>query len=127
MAKMLLPFKLGLGGRIGSGEQYMSWIALDDAVSAILHVLQAASLAGPVNGVAPEPVTNRQYTRALGAVLHRPTFFPMPSFAARLAFGQMADELLIASARVEPQKLVASGFRFAYPHLEDALKHLLAK
>jgi uncharacterized protein (TIGR01777 family) len=127
LARMLLPFKLGAGGVIGSGEQYMSWITLDDAIAAVLHALQDASLEGPVNCVAPSPVTNREFTKTLGRVLKRPTIAPMPAFAAKLAFGEMADALLLASQKVEPTKLQASGFVFGQPHLEGALRHVLGK
>jgi uncharacterized protein len=125
LAKMLTPFKWGAGGVIGSGGQYMSWIALDDVVSAIQAALTHDSLRGPVNGVAPNAVTNRDFTRTLGRVLSRPTLFPMPAFAARLALGEMADALLLASARVVPVRLLESGFVFRYPDLEGALRHLL--
>jgi hypothetical protein len=125
--RMLTPFRLGVGGRLGSGKQFMPWIALDDAVGAILHALATETLRGPVNAVAPQAVTNREFTKTLGRVLGRPTLFPMPGFAARLAFGQMADELLLASLRVEPEKLLASGYRFRFPDLEGALRHLLGK
>jgi uncharacterized protein (TIGR01777 family) len=125
LAQMLTPFKLGVGGVIGSGRQYLSWIALDDAVKAIEFVLQAAALCGPVNTVAPEPVTNRQFTEALGRVLGRPTVFAMPAFAARVAFGEMADEMLLSGARVLPHALANAGFGFQFPHLEPALRHLL--
>ena len=127
LKQMLLPFKLGLGGVIGSGRQYMSWIALDDLIGIFQHALANDSLRGPANAVVPNPVTNREFTQTLGKVLSRPTIFPMPAFAARLAFGEMADELLLSSARVEPAKLSASGYRFAYPQLEAALRHLLGK
>jgi uncharacterized protein (TIGR01777 family) len=127
LAKMLLPFKLGAGGRVGSGEQYMSWIAIDDVVGAIVHALNTASLAGPVNVVAPSPVTNREFTKTLGRVLSRPTIFPLPAFAARLAFGEMGEELLLGSQRVEPAALQAAGYTFKFPELETALRHVLAK
>lgn len=127
LRKMLLPFKLGLGGRIGDGKQYMSWIALDDTAAAIRHCLGEDALTGPINIVGPNPVTNEDFTKTLGHVLRRPTALPMPAFAARLAFGEMADELLLGSTRVQPARLLASGFPFAYPHLEDALRHLLDK
>jgi len=127
LGRMLLPFRLGLGGRIGSGKQYMSWIALDDLVAAILHALTCDKLRGPVNVVAPHPVTNLEFTQTLGRVLHRPTVFPVPAWAARLALGEMADELLLASARVTPARLAASGYVFQYPELEGALRHLLGK
>jgi uncharacterized protein (TIGR01777 family) len=127
LAKMLPPFKAGLGGVVGSGKQYFSWIALDDVVAAIEFSLKSEQVAGPVNAVAPGAVTNYEFTKTLGQVLGRPTIFPMPAFAARLAFGEMADEMLLGGVRVEPRALVAAGFKFAYPQLEPALRHLLAK
>jgi len=127
LKQMLLPFKLGLGGVIGSGRQYMSWIALDDLIGIFQHALANDSLRGPANAVAPNPATNREFTKSLGQVLSRPTIFPMPAFAARLAFGEMADELLLASTRVEPARLAASGYSFAYPQLEATLRHLLGR
>lgn len=127
LAKMLPPFKMGLGGVIGSGGQYMSWISLDDIVGVINHALTNTSIAGAVNTVSPNPVTNRDFTNTLGKVLSRPTVFPMPAFAARLAFGEMANELLLASARVEPARLVASGYAFRHPLLEGALRYLLGR
>ena len=123
--KMLLPFKLCAGGVIGSGRQYMSWIAIDDVIGAIHHALTCESLSGPVNAVAPEPATNRSFIKTLGGVLHRPTFFPMPAFAAKLAFGEMGDELLLASTRVVPQRLQESGYQFRCPTLDGALRHVL--
>jgi uncharacterized protein (TIGR01777 family) len=127
LAKILPPFRLGLGGMLGSGRQYMSWIALDDAVGVIQHAIVTDSLQGPTNAVAPHAVTNREFTKTLGNVLGRPTVIPLPAFAARLMFGEMADELLLASARVQPAKLLASGYRFRFPELEGALRHLLAR
>ena len=127
LAKMLTPFKLGLGGRIGSGRQYMSWIALDDVVEAIHHVLLNDELSGPVNTTSPNPITNAEFTQTLGRVLGRPTLFPVPAFAARLAFGEMADALLLSSERVVPAKLTQSGFAFRYPELILALRHILGK
>jgi hypothetical protein len=126
MGKMLLPFKLGVGGKIGSGRQYWSWISLDDLCGAIVHSLQA-NLHGPVNAVSPTPVTNLEFTKALGRAISRPTIFPMPAFAARIALGEMADELLLASARVEPTKLMASRFGFRHRELEATLRYLLAR
>lgn len=126
LAKMLLPFRLGLGGRIGTGDQFVSWIAIDDVLGAIGHAIADERLSGPVNATAPEAVTNSELTRALGKVLHRPTVFPMPAFAARLAFGEMANELLLASVRVIPLRLVEHGFVFEFPNLEDALRHVLS-
>lgn len=126
LSKMLTPFKLGLGGQIGPGDQYMSWIALDDIASVCEYALTHDDLVGPVNAVAPNPVTNLQFTKTLGKVLGRPTVFPVPDFGARLAFGEMADALLLSSQRVEPAKLVASGYSFQYRDLEPALRHVLA-
>lgn len=127
LGKMLLPFKMGAGGRVGSGRQYMSWIAIDDALGAIHHALVSAELRGPVNAVAPEPVTNEEFTKTLGRVLRRPTIAAMPAFAARLAFGEMADALLLASTRVSSERLIASGYAFRYPRLESALRHVLRR
>jgi len=127
LPRLLTPFRLGVGGRLGSGSQYMSWIAIDDVIAAILHVLTTEALRGPVNAVAPQSVTNREFTKTIGRVLGRPTVFPLPAFAARLAFGQMADELLLCSQRVEPAKLLASGYQFRFPELEAALRHILGK
>jgi uncharacterized protein len=126
LAKMLPPFRLGLGGVLGSGRQYMSWISIDDAVGAILHALATEPLRGPVNAVAPQAVTNLVFTKTLGRVLSRPTIVPMPAFAARAAFGEMADALLLSSARVEPARLKATAYRFRHPDLEGALRHLLS-
>lgn len=127
LAQMLLPFRLGLGGPIGSGQQYWSWIALDDVVRAIHHALLSETLRGPVNVVSPDPVRNREFARTLGRVLGRPAFLPMPEMAVRLLFGQMGEELLLSSQRVEPLRLLASGFVFQYPDVEGALRHLLRK
>jgi uncharacterized protein (TIGR01777 family) len=123
--QMLPPFRMGLGGRIGSGRQWMSWIDLQDEIGAIRHVLVNESLSGPVNSVSPKPVTNAEFTKTLASVLSRPSIFPMPAFAARLAFGQMGDELLLGSQRVEPAKLTASGFVFQQPDLRGALQDIL--
>lgn len=127
LQKMLPPFRLGLGGVIGNGRQYMSWLALDDAVGIVHHALIDGSLSGAVNAVAPHPLTNRDFTKILGRVLSRPTLFPVPAFAARLTFGEMADELLLASTRVVPRKLEESNYRFRFAELEPALRHLLGK
>jgi uncharacterized protein (TIGR01777 family) len=127
LKRMLPPFLLGLGGKIGSGNQYLSWIALDEVVGAIHHAITTDSLRGPVNAVAPEAVTNRDFTSTLGRVLSRPTLFPIPAFVARLALGEMADSLLLASARVEPIKLVESGYEFRFPELDVALRNLLSR
>ena len=125
--KMLPAFKLGLAGPMGPGSQFWPWVARDDAVGAIVHALLCPDLRGPVNVVAPQHVTNRQFTRTLGAVLHRPTVVPMPAAAARLAFGAMADELFLASERVEPRQLQHTGYAFRYPRLDDALSWMLGK
>jgi uncharacterized protein (TIGR01777 family) len=125
LARMLLPFKLGVGGKIGPGNQYMSWIALDDLVGSIRHMIQDQDLSGPVNAVSPQPVTNLEFTRVLGRTLSRPTLFPLPAFAARIVLGEMADELLLASARVEPARLLAAGCQFRFPELQGALRHVL--
>jgi len=125
LQKMLLPFRMGLGGRIGDGRQWWSWITIDDLVGAVHHAMKTDLLQGPVNAVAPKPVRNAEFTNVLAEVLHRPAIFPMPAFAARLAFGQMADELLLASQRVEPSKLVASGYPFQHFELKPALERLL--
>jgi len=127
LPRLLTPFKLGVGGRLGSGKQFMSWIAIDDVIAVILHALATEALRGPVNAAAPQSVTNREFTKTIGRVLGRPTVFPLPAFAARLAFGQMADELLLCSQRVEPAKLLASGYQFRFPELEGALRHILGK
>jgi uncharacterized protein (TIGR01777 family) len=125
LAKMITPFKFGLGGRIGSGRQYMSWIEISDVVGAINHALTTENLRGPVNSVAPTPVTNAEFTATLGKVLSRPTLFTMPAFAARMAFGEMGDELLLGSTRAYPKKLLESGYKFLFGELEPALIHLL--
>jgi uncharacterized protein (TIGR01777 family) len=127
LAKMLPPFKLGLGGVMGSGHQYYSWIAIDDVVGAIEHILSRDALSGPVNLTAPDPVTNREFTATLARVLRRPAVFPMPAFAARMLFGEMADALLLSSARVVPSRLTDSGYQFCHPHLEGALRDLLGR
>ena len=127
LANMLKPFKLGLGGRIGSGQQWWSWIHVDDMVGAIHQALRTESLSGPVNLVAPNPVRNVEFTKVLASVLGRPAFFPVPEFGLRLAFGKMAaEELLLASQRVEPGKLEASGYAFRFRELRAALENLLA-
>ena len=126
LQKMLAPFRLGAGGTMGNGRQWWSWIDVRDLVGAIDYAL-TSTLAGPVNLVSPQPVTNREFTRTLGAVLSRPAIFPMPAFAARLVFGQMADELLLASQRVEPAKLIAGGYSFQHTELEAALEHNVKK
>lgn len=126
LPRMLTPFKLGLGGRVGSGRQYMSWIALRDLLGAIEYLLFADDISGPVNAVAPTPVTNKEFTRTLGRVLRRPTILPLPAFAVRVLFGQMGRELLLASTRAVPQRLLTGGFSFGHPRLEEALRAELA-
>jgi len=125
LKKMLTPFKLGLGGRVGSGQQWWSWIHVDDIVGALHHALQTNSLAGPVNLVAPNPVRNADFTQVLASVLRRPAFFHVPTFAARLAFGEMANELLLSSERVEPARLRDSGYAFRFTELRLALEDLV--
>jgi uncharacterized protein len=125
LEKMLLPFKVGVGGKIGSGHQYWSWISLEDVCGVIVHCIQASGLHGPVNTVSPSPVTNLEFTKTLGRVLGRPTIFPLPAVAARLALGEMADALLLSSARVEPIKLLGSRFVYKHKELEPTLRHLL--
>lgn len=127
LAKMLPPFQMGAGGPIGNGKQYMSWISVDDVAGAIYHCITESTVSGAVNLVAPHPVTNGEFTNSLGKVLFRPTFFPVPEFAARLVFGEMADELLLSSTRVEPAKLQETGYHFMYPDIESALRHVLGK
>jgi uncharacterized protein (TIGR01777 family) len=125
LAKMLPPFRMGIGGRIGSGKQWMSWIALDDVVGGIKFALANEAVSGPVNFVAPNPVTNSEFTKTLGKALSRPTIFPIPAFGVRLVFGEMADALLLSSQRVEPSRLQEIGYQFQYQHLDRALNHVL--
>jgi len=127
LQKMLPPFRLGVGGNLGSGRQWMSWIHIQDMVGAINHILKTDLLRGPVNLVAPRPVTNAEFTNTLGAVLSRPTIFPVPEFVMKLAFGQMAEEVLLTSQRVEPAKLVSSGYPFQYSDLRNALESVVKK
>lgn len=121
---MLLPFKLGLGGRIGSGDQFLSWTSIDEISRIIQFIIENESMKGPVNLVSPHPVTNRGFTKTLGAVLKRPAFFPLPAFAARLLLGEMADALLLTSSRVIPKKLQEAGYTFVHDELEKTLKAL---
>ncbi|MFZ9837098.1 MAG: TIGR01777 family oxidoreductase [Opitutaceae bacterium] len=127
LARLLPVFRLGLGGRLASGRQWMSWISREDAVAAFLHVLATPACRGPLNACSPGPVTNADFTRVLGFVLRRPVVFPVPAFALRLAFGQMAQETLLASTRAIPRGLAATGFRFGQPGLEAALRHELGR
>ena len=127
LGRMLPFFRLGLGGPLGNGRQWMSWIAMTDVVAAMLHVIETSSLSGPVNFVAPNAVRNEQFAKILGEVLHRPAFFPVPAFMLRLVFGEMAKGTLLASQRVQPHNLIESGFHFPHENLDDALRHELAK
>jgi uncharacterized protein (TIGR01777 family) len=127
LGKMLPLFRLGLGGRIGDGRQWFSWVALDDLIGIILHALVTESLEGPVNAVAPRAVTNAEFTRALARVLGRPAVIPVPGFALRAVFGESADAMLLAGQRVDPARLRASGYVWRYPDLDGALRHLLGR
>ena len=121
LSKMLLPFQLGGGGILGSGQQYMSWISIHDIVRAIVFILENQSLEGPVNLTAPTPVTNSEFTKIMGKVLHRPTILPAPGFGLKLILGDMAQEMLLEGSKVMPEKLLSAGFKFEYPQLEGAL------
>ena len=125
LKQMVRPFRFGLGGIVGNGKQYWSWVALEDVVGAVQHALTHDGLSGPVNVVSPNPITNIDFTRAIAQVVHRPALFPLPPFAVRLFFGQMGEELMLASARVLPTKLEASGYKFRYPELKPALMDIL--
>jgi uncharacterized protein (TIGR01777 family) len=125
LERMLTPFRMGVGGKVGNGKQWMSWIALEDVINALRFLIDEPGSEGPVNFTAPRPVTNADFTEALGSVLSRPTLFSVPAFAARLAFGEMADELLLSSAKVEPERLKESGYQFKHPELSSALKTIL--
>jgi uncharacterized protein len=124
LRRMLTAFRLGAGGPLGSGRQYMSWIALDDAVGAIEHALVTESLDGPVNTAAPQPVRNREFAKALGRALRRPAVLPVPAFALRLLLGELGDELL-GGQRADASRLVASGYGFRHPQLDEALRSML--
>lgn len=125
LAKMLAPFRMGVGGKIGSGKQWMSWIALADVVGGIKFALAHDSIRGPVNFVAPNPVTNAEFTKALGHALSRPTLFPIPAFGVKLLFGEMGEALLLGGQRVEPKQLMSEGYQFEYSQLESALAKIL--
>ena len=127
LPQMLMPFRFGLGGRLGSGKQWMSWIALDDAVETICSAIANENLTGPVNVVSPSPLTNAEFTRIAAAVLHRPAIFAAPAFALRIALGEMADALLLASQRVIPERLLDASYAFRFPELESALRAILAR
>jgi uncharacterized protein (TIGR01777 family) len=126
LAKMLLPFKLGAGGRLGSGQQWMSWVTLDDVVGILRMAIEKGAVRGPVNVVAPQPVKNAEFTKVLAKALHRPALLPAPAFALRLALGEMADALLLSSQRIAPQRLEQAGFRFAHADLTTALGVVLS-
>jgi len=128
LEKLLPPFRLGLGGPFGNGKQWMSWIALDDLIGAILHALRSSALHGPVNLVGPNPTPNAEFARTLGQVIGRPAILPAPAFALKMMLGgERAEELLLASQRIEPRRLQKTGYRFAYPDLEPALRHVLGR
>ena len=127
LAKLLPLFRLGLGGWVGGGGQWMSWIGVDDAVGAIYHAIIEPACAGAVNLVSPQPVTNAEFTATLARVLDRPAFLPVPAAALRLVFGEMAEETLLASTRVRPARLLATGYRFRHATLEEALRHVLGR
>jgi uncharacterized protein (TIGR01777 family) len=127
LPKMITPFKLGLGGRIGSGHQWMSWVSIADVVAGIRFALANSSLRGPVNLTSPQPVTNSEFVKALGKALRRPTIFPLPAMVVRLMMGEMGDSLLLGSSRVVPTALEAAGFRFRYPELSQAFRAVLGE
>jgi len=125
LQKMLTPVKMGAGGRLGSGKQWWSWIGIDDVIGAIYHCMMTPEIEGPVNLVAPDPMTNSEFTKTLGSVLNRPTLIPAPAIALRIALGEMADALLLASTRVKPQVLTKTGYEFRHTQLDTCLRHLL--
>jgi uncharacterized protein len=127
LPKQALMFRLGAGGRFGSGRQWLSWVALDDITGAYLHALTHDDLAGPVNAVAPNPVTNAEFTATLARVLRRPAVLHVPAFAPRLVLGEFADEMLFTSMRIRPVRLLETGYRFRFPELEPALRHTLGR
>ncbi len=126
LGTMLLPFKLGVGGVVGSGKQWMSWISMDDHIAVINYVIENENIRGAVNSVSPHPVTNQEFTKTLGEVLYRPTFIPLPEFAVSMVFGEMGDALLLASTKVMPKRLDAAGFAFEYTDLKAAIEHAVA-
>jgi len=127
LGAMLMPFKLGMGGRTGSGRQWMSWIDVQDMVGAIHHIVKNDLLQGAVNMVAPKPVTNADFAKTLAGVLSRPAIFPLPAFAVKAVFGEMGEELLLASQKVEALKLISTGYPFRYRELRESLANLLKK
>jgi uncharacterized protein len=126
LARLLPPFRMGVGGRVGTGKQILSWIALDDAMAALAYLIEEPQLRGPVNLAAPGAVSNEEFAHALAALLHRPAIVPLPETAVSLMFGEMGRSLLLGGARVIPRRLLDAGFAFAYPELRSALQHLLA-
>jgi hypothetical protein len=124
---MKLPFSLGVGGRVGSGEQYYSWVGMEDVLGSLLFALTHDSVSGPINVTSPHPVTNAEFTRTLGRVLRRPTIFPVPGFVLTTLFGEMAEAELLSSKRVLPAALTQAGYAFSHPHLEDALQFTLGR
>ena len=123
LGTMLTPFKLGVGGVVGSGKQWMRWIALEDEVAIINYAIENENIRGAINAVAPNPVRNEEFTKTLGDVLYRPTFLPLPEFAVSMVFGEMGDALLLSSTKVLPKRLLDEGFEFRYPNLKEALEH----
>ena len=122
LQKMLPPFRMGLGGKVGNGRQYISWISIDDVAGVMEFIIDNESVAGPVNTVSPNPVTNTEFSKILAGALHRPALLPLPTFMARVMFGEMADELLLSSTRAIPTKLQEHGYKFKYPDLKDLLE-----
>jgi uncharacterized protein (TIGR01777 family) len=125
LKQMLTPFRIGVGGRLGTGRQWVSWIALDDVIGALRFALDNQSIFGPINLVAPNPVRNTEFTRALGQALHRPTLFPLPATMVKVLFGAMGEALLLSGQRAVPRKLEASGYRFLHPEITEALRSML--
>lgn len=121
LSKMLTPFKMGLGGKIGNGKQWMPWIHISDLLGIILYCIEHDNLNGAINGTAPNPVTNAAFTKTLGKILHRPAFLPLPAIAIKLLMGQMGEELLLNGKKILPEKALQAGYKFQYPHLEKAL------
>ena len=126
LATMLTPFKLGVGGVVGSGKQWMSWISLEDEIAVINYVIENENIRGAVNAVSPNPVTNEEFTKTLGSVLYRPTILPLPEFAVSMIFGEMGDALLLASTKVMPKRLEDAGFEFKHPNLKEAIENAVA-
>jgi len=126
LGTMLTPFKLGVGGVVGSGKQWMSWISMEDHIAVINCVIENENIRGAVNSVSPNPVTNEEFTKTLGEVLYRPTFLPLPEFAVSMVFGEMGDALLLASTKVLPKRLEDAGFQFKYPQLKPAIENAVA-